>query len=79
MKPSNAMLKVGRTKNSAGMSSLMLIEALDYVERHPDEFEEKTGQAWAAEFFEKLTKSEIPTPVVKPATIRKKRSRKRGK
>ncbi len=79
MKPSNAMLKVGRTKNSAGMSSLMLIEALDFVKRHPDEFEEKTGQEWAAEFFEKLTKSEIPAPAAKPATIRKKRSRKRGK
>lgn len=79
MKPSRAMLSVGRTKNSEGMSSLMLIEALDFVERHPDEFEEKTGQEWAGEFFEKLTKNEIPEMPVKQATIRKQRSRKRRK
>lgn len=79
MKPSNAMLKVGRTKNSAGMSSLMLIEALDFVKRHQDEFAEKTGPEWTAEFFEKLTKTEIPAPAAKPASTRKKRSRKRGK
>jgi len=59
LKPSRAMLKVGQTKNTEGISSLMLIEALNFVERHPDEFDEKTGEQWAADFFGQLTQTEI--------------------
>ncbi len=55
------MLNVGRTRNTDGLSSLMMIEALDFVERHPDIFEEKTGERWAADFFGQLTKTEIPS------------------
>jgi Fe-S-cluster containining protein len=79
LKPSKAMLNVGRTKNSAGMSSLMLIEALDFVERHPDEFEEKTGERWAADFFGELTKSNEPYTAPKPPATRRKNRKKRRK
>jgi Fe-S-cluster containining protein len=67
MRPSKAMLKVGRTKNTEGLSSLMLIEAINFVERHPDEFEEKTGERWAADFFGQLTQTEIPPPEAMPS------------
>ncbi len=62
LKPSKALLKVGQTRNTEGLSSLMMIEALDFVERHPDIFEEKTGERWAADFFGQLTQTEIPPP-----------------
>jgi hypothetical protein len=40
-----------------GISSLMLIEALDYVARHPENFPEKPGPEWAVEFLRELTES----------------------
>lgn len=60
LKSSKALLKVGQTKNFEGLSSLMMIEALNFVERHPDEFQEKTGERWAADFFGQLANTEIP-------------------
>lgn len=60
LKPSKALLKVGRTANTEGISSLMLIEALDFVERHGDDFEEKSGERWAADLFGELANTTIP-------------------
>ncbi len=54
MRPSKAMLKVGRSSNSEGMSSLMMIEALDFVERNPDRFPLRTGPEWAELFVKEL-------------------------
>ena len=76
MQPSKAMLKVGRTKNSEGMSSLMLVEALDFVERFPESFVEKTGPDWAGDFFRELSKKDAPmesSPTLPPS----KRSRRK--
>ena len=79
MKPSRAMLGVGRTRNTDGISSLMLIEALDFVERHPDEFEMRTGEQWAAEFFKRLSESGKPGPPGPPETSVNRRRKKRRK
>lgn len=79
LKPSKAMLGVGRTKNSEGISSLMLIEALDFVERHPEEFEEKTGERWAADFFRELTRKDIPKLAETSNPPPKRRRKKRRK
>lgn len=76
MKPSKAMQGVGRTKNSDGISSLMLIEALDFVERFGDEFETKTGEQWAADFFRQLTETSRSGP---PVAVPKRRRKKRRK
>lgn len=58
LKPSKAMLKVGNIRIPEGVS-LVLIEALRFVERHPDEFDMKPGDRWAAEFFGQLTETDI--------------------
>lgn len=60
MQPSKAMLMVGKTKNSERMSSLMMIEALDFVERFPENFAQKTGPEWASDFFRELSKKDAP-------------------
>lgn len=39
---------------------LPLILALKWTEIHADEFPEKTGERWMADFFQKLTNSQIP-------------------
>lgn len=80
MQPSKAMLRVGKTKNSEGISSLMMIEALDFVERFPESFVEKTGPEWASDFFRELSKKDAPmesTPT--PAPIDRRRKKKRWK
>ncbi len=79
MKPSRAMLGVGRTENTDGISSLMLIEALDFVERYPENFEEKTGEQWAADFFNCLLQPTTPGPPGPPKTGSKPRRKKRRK
>ena len=74
MRPSKAILRLGRTKNMDGISSLMLVEALDFTSRNAEIFEEKDGQTWARDFFDALTKKTVlddePTP---PRKRRKKR------
>lgn len=73
MRPSKALLDLGRTKNMDGISSLMMIEALDFVARNGDNFEEKTGQAWTGDFFQALTKKPVPSPPPPSKRRRKKR------
>ncbi len=76
MRPSKAILNVGRTKNMDGISSLMMIEALDFTARNPESFEEKTGPEWAGEFFTQLSKKDVsPPPPDKPKKRRKKQWR----
>ncbi len=78
MQPSKALLRVGKTSNSERMSSLMMIEALDFVARFPENFPEKTGPEWAGDFFRELSKKDAPmepatTTPPKPRRTRKKR------
>ena len=76
MRPSKAILDVGRTQNMEGISSLMMIEALDFTERNAENFADKTGKEWATDFFQVLTKKQVPaTPVARA----RKRRKKRGK
>jgi len=80
MQPSKAMLKVGRTKNFEGISSLMMIEALDFVERFPESFEERSGPDWAENFFRELSKKDVPMrPTLTPESSMRKRRKKRRK
>ncbi len=76
IRPSKAMLSVGRTKHMDGVSSLMMIEALDFAARNPESFEEKTGPEWVGDFFTALTKKEVNPPATE---IPKKRRKKRWK
>ena len=76
LRPSKAMLKVGRTKNSENMSSLMLVEALDFVAKNPDIFEEKPGPEWAGDFVRELTNTDVQAQNVAAPNRKKKRWKK---
>jgi Fe-S-cluster containining protein len=82
VKPSTSLRAVGRTRNSADLAMLPLIRALEFTEKHPEAFEEKTGERWAADFFSQLAFKDIPeggpqakTP--KPSSKRRKRRKHR--
>ena len=60
VRPSRSLPRVGASGNFLGLGVLPLIRALELAEKFPEQFPEKTGQRWAADFFEHLTKSEIP-------------------
>ena len=73
MRPSKAILNVGRTRKMDGISSLMMIEALDFADRNAENFEEKTGKEWAADFFQVLTSKSVPPPNSVPSRKRRKK------
>jgi len=74
---SSVVSDVGATGTFRGTT--LLIQALELADRHPERFPEKTGERWAADFFSRLTGSEIPenarpnSPADRP---RRRRSRK---
>ena len=61
IKSAGTLRQIGDSKNlNAIVNFLPLILALKWTELHPDEFPEKTGERWMADFFQKLTNSQIP-------------------
>ena len=59
-KSSKTVRKIGQTKPFAGLDFIPLVLSLKWTEKHADNFPEKTGEKWMADFFQTLTKSEIP-------------------
>lgn len=61
IKAAETLRKIGDSRNlNQVVNFLPLILALKWTETHPDEFPEKTGERWMADFFQKLTSSQIP-------------------
>jgi len=61
VKPSEAVREISNSEKLGGASDFVpLILALEWAKRNADEFPEKTGEQWMADFFMNLTKSEIP-------------------
>ena len=61
VKAATTLRHIGDSKNlNSIVNFLPLILALKWTETHADEFPEKTGERWMADFFQKLTKSQIP-------------------
>lgn len=79
VKPSETMRFVGGTQNFSKIGFLPLIRALELAEKVPETFVEKSGERWMADFFQNLTKSEIPKKGIKQKskTIVKKRKARR--
>jgi len=79
MKPSWSLRFVGRTGKLARWDLIPLIRAMEFAEQYPESFVEKKGERWAADFFQQLTKTEIPKKGIKPrkAAQPKKRPKKR--
>lgn len=72
IKPSRTLRKLGSTDRLASFGFLTLIRALDLAEKVPEQFEEKAGERWMADFFSDLSQ----TPM--PATLGKDTERKVG-
>ena len=64
MKPSHTLRYVGSTGTFTGF--IPLIRALEFADRFPEKFEERTGERWAADFFGKLTHQHIPKAGIGP-------------
>jgi Fe-S-cluster containining protein len=61
IKSAATLRQIGDSRNlNAIVNFLPLILALKWTEMHADEFPEKTGERWMADFFQKLTNSQIP-------------------
>jgi Fe-S-cluster containining protein len=61
IKAAATLRHIGDSQNlNAIVNFLPLILALKWTETHADEFPEKTGERWMADFFQKLTNSQIP-------------------
>jgi Fe-S-cluster containining protein len=60
VKPSKTLRKIGRAEQIFGVDFIPLILSLKWAETHADEFPEKTGEQWMADFFQKLTNRPIP-------------------
>ena len=58
--PSKTVRKLGHAKPLAGVDFIPLVLALKWTEQRRDEFPEKTGERWMADFFQMLTRSAIP-------------------
>jgi len=62
--PTKSSETVRKITNSENLNKIVnfipLVLALEWVKIYPDNFPEKTGQQWMADFFTNLTKSEIP-------------------
>lgn len=61
IKPSVPARRLGQTKMIAGVDFIPLVAALKWVERNGDNFAEKTGERWMADFFGHLTGSKPPS------------------
>ena len=66
IKPSKTLMKVGQTKQIAGVNFIPLILSMKWAEMNEDRFEEKTGEKWMEDFFRHLTKKEIPDSARNP-------------
>lgn len=62
VKTSDTVRKISNSAelNSTPANFVPLILALEWTKRKSDEFPEKTGEQWMADFFRNLTHSEIP-------------------
>jgi Fe-S-cluster containining protein len=67
IKPSRTLKQFAASGRLASYGLLTLIRSLEIAAEVPEEFPEKTGERWMAEFFGKLTESEVPEPAAKPA------------
>jgi len=60
IKPSRTLRQFARTQKFVEFGVLPLIRALELAETFPENFVEKTGEGWMADFFQNLTRSKIP-------------------
>lgn len=77
VKPSETMRFVGGTQNFTKLGFLPLIRALELANKTPETFVEKSGERWMADFFQNLTRSEIPKKGIAVKSKAKAKKRKK--
>ncbi|MCW5959882.1 MAG: YkgJ family cysteine cluster protein [Pyrinomonadaceae bacterium] len=60
VKPSKTLLNVGQKRQITGVNFIPLVMSLRWAQSNEEKFDEKTGEQWLSEFFQKLTGKEIP-------------------
>ena len=68
VKPSKTLMKVGQKRQISGVNFIPLVLSLKWVEMNKENFDEKTGEQWMADFFRNLTHGEIPTGEQNPVS-----------
>ena len=63
VRPSGNIFGLGQEKPLNGLNVIPLIMSLKWVASNPDNFPEKTGEEWMTDFFQSITKGEIPKEV----------------
>jgi Fe-S-cluster containining protein len=63
--PSTALAVMSNVSKRRSFIAVPLILALEWAEKNPAPDAAKTGEQWMAEFFQLMTKSEIPPPAQK--------------
>jgi len=79
LKPSRTVVRFGNTGRLKDEGILLLVRALELAERYPEEFSERTGPEWMADFFGKLTGKEVTEGTNLQGSsrpVRKKRNRR---
>jgi Fe-S-cluster containining protein len=61
LRPSITLLEIVPAKNLGKSFFVPMIQALEHAQKHEDNTEEKTGEAWMAEFFRNLLDAKIPS------------------
>jgi Fe-S-cluster containining protein len=69
IEPSRTLRRFVRTQNFVKLGFLPLIRALEVAEKFPESFVEKTGEQWMADFFQNLTRREIPEKRDSPSQL----------
>jgi Fe-S-cluster containining protein len=69
LKPSITVMEIAGSKNLENTFFVPMIQALEHAEKYRDNSDEKTGEAWMAEFFRNLLKTEIPADEAKAESV----------
>lgn len=69
LRPSVTLLEIVPSANAGKTFFVPMIRALEHAEKNNDNTEEKTGEAWMAEFFGSLLKADIPGDIAETENL----------
>ena len=69
LRPSITLLEIVPSKNLGKSFFVPMIQALEHAGKYNDNSDEKTGEAWMAEFFRNLMNAKIPSAEAKAESV----------
>lgn len=73
VKPSRTLKAMAQTGRMQSEGLLLLIQAMELAEKYPEDFPQRTGEQWMADFFGRLTSAKTEAQPPSQAALRKKR------